>query len=174
MMQMLAAGGMPILTDGQRKADIENPRGYYEWEPAKLLPQQPELIQQAEGKAVKVISQLLFALSGGYEYQIVFMERPLSEVVASQAEMIRRKQTAAPSLPASAMIAALQSHLNQVNGWVANRRNINVCRVKHGDVIHSPETVAEVVREFLKRPLNVEAMTAQVDESLYRQRANLN
>jgi len=39
MMQMLAAGGMPVLTDGLRQADIENLRGYYEWEPAKLLPQ---------------------------------------------------------------------------------------------------------------------------------------
>lgn len=171
MMQMLAAGGMPTLTDGQRKADIENPRGYYEWEPAKQLPQQPELIQQAEGKAVKIISQLLFALSGGYQYQIVFMERPLSEVVASQAEMIRRKQTAAPALPVSAMIAALQSHLNQVNGWVANRRNINVCRVKHGDVIHSPRAVAAAVQDFVNHPLDVEAMADQVDTRLYRQRS---
>lgn len=170
MMQMLAAGGMPILTDGQRQADIENPRGYYEWEPAKLLPQQPELIDQAEGKAVKVISQLLFALPAEREYRIIFMERPLSEVVASQAEMIRRKQTSAPALPAAAMIAALQTHLNQVNTWLANRSNVSTCRVKHGDVIRSPQTVAEVVCEFLNRPLNIEAMTAQVDESLYRQR----
>ena len=171
MMQMLAAGGMAILTDGQRPPDIENPRGYFEWEPAKLLPQQPELIQQAEGKAVKIISQLLLALPGERQYQIIFMERPLSEVVASQAEMIRRKQTAAPPLAPSAMIAALQAHLNQVNAWLVSRGNVVVCRVKHDDAIHSPRVVADRVREFLSGALDVEAMAAQVDESLYRQRS---
>jgi hypothetical protein len=28
MMQMLAAGGMPLLSDGERKADTDNPKGY--------------------------------------------------------------------------------------------------------------------------------------------------
>ena len=35
MMQMLAAGGMPVLADGARGPDTDNPRGYYEFEPAK-------------------------------------------------------------------------------------------------------------------------------------------
>lgn len=36
MMQMLAAGGIEPLTDGQREADEDNPRGYYELEKAIL------------------------------------------------------------------------------------------------------------------------------------------
>lgn len=172
MMQMLAAGGMPILTDDQRQPDIENPRGYFEWESAKLLPQRPELIQEAEGKAVKVISQLLFALPGEREYHIIFMERPFGEVVASQAEMIRRKQTSGSNLLPSAMIAALQAHLNQVNAWLASRNNLSVHRVKHNEVISAPRAVATGVQAFLNRPLDVEAMAAQVDFSLYRQRAS--
>lgn len=59
MMQMLEAGGMPILTDFQREPDVDNPRGYFEWEPAKLLPKESHRIDEAEGKAVKVVSQLL-------------------------------------------------------------------------------------------------------------------
>jgi len=171
MMQMLAAGGMPVLTDGLRQADIENLRGYYEWEPAKLLPQQPQRIQEAEGKAVKVISQLLFALPSDRQYQIIFMERALTEVVASQTEMIRRKQTSASALSSAAMIAALEVHLNQVNAWLAGRGNIFVHRVKHADVISMPAVVADGVREFLNCPLDVEAMAAQVDTTLYRQRS---
>jgi hypothetical protein len=77
MMQMLAAGGMPVLTDGERRADIDNPRGYYEWERIKRLPQEPECIDEAEGKAVKVVSQLLFALPAKRNYQILFVERLL-------------------------------------------------------------------------------------------------
>jgi hypothetical protein len=99
MMQMLAAGGMPILSDGERQADVDNPRGYYEWERIKLLPKQPDCIAEAEGKVVKVISQLLFVLPDGRDYRIVFMQRPLPEVVASQAEMIRRRGTSGAPLP---------------------------------------------------------------------------
>ena len=32
MMQMLLAGGMPVLTDGKRVADEDNPQGYWEFE----------------------------------------------------------------------------------------------------------------------------------------------
>jgi hypothetical protein len=170
MMQMLAAGGMEILTDGERQADVENPKGYYEWEPAKLLPQQPQRIQDAEGKAVKIISQLLFALPADRHYQIIFMERRLSEVVASQAEMIRRKQTTGAALSSAAMISALQTHLNHVNAWLPTRANIVVHRVKHAEVLSDPRVVADGVRSFLNCPLDVEAMAAQVDSALYRQR----
>ena len=85
MMQMLAAGGVPILSDGERVADADNPRGYCEWEKVKLLPKTPDLIAEAEGKAVKVISQLLFSLPLSHEYKVIFLRRPLEEVVASQA-----------------------------------------------------------------------------------------
>src|ERR1700689_3295526 len=118
MMQMLAAGGVPVLTDGQRTADDDNPRGYYEWERIKQLPQDPGCIAEAEGKAVKVISQLLFSLPAGRDYRIVFMERPLAEVVALQAEMIRRRGSAAPAVTPAILLQALQAHLNQVNVWL--------------------------------------------------------
>jgi hypothetical protein len=99
MMQMLAAGGMSVVTDGERQADADNPRGYFEWERIKLLPKRPDCIAEGEGKVVKVISQLLFALPPGREYRVIFMQRPLPEVVASQAEMIRRRGTSGAPLP---------------------------------------------------------------------------
>src|SRR3954467_14439576 len=73
MMQMLAAGGLAPLSDGERKADTDNPRGYLEWERIKQLPKEPSLIAEAEGKVVKVISQLLLALPDGHEYRVIFM-----------------------------------------------------------------------------------------------------
>lgn len=171
MMQMLAAGGMAVLTDGRRTPDIENPRGYYEWETIKSLPLNPQCIAEAEGKAVKVISQLLFALPADCRYQIIFMERPLAEVLASQTEMIRRMKSSAASVPPSAMLAALQAHLNQVQAWLARQKNAAVQRVKYGEVINQPRAVAENIRDFLHEPLDVDAMAAQIDPALYRQRA---
>jgi hypothetical protein len=170
MMQMLAAGGMPVLTDGERQADPDNPRGYFEWERIKVLPQQPDCIEEAEGKAVKVISQLLFALPAGPEYRIVFMQRLLAEVVASQAEMIRRRGTTGAALAPAALIAGLGAHLNQVNAWLRGRANTSVHRVEHHDVLRDPLRVSESIQQFLNRPLDVIAMSLQVDTTLYRQR----
>ena len=173
MMQMLAAGGMPVLTDGERQADSDNPRGYFEWERIKLLPQQPDCIQEAEGKAVKVISQLLFALPAGREYRIIFMQRLLPEVVASQTEMIRRRGTLGAPLPPAALIAGLGAHLNQVHAWLKNKANISVCRVEHHDVLREPLRIAESIQQFLKCPLDVVAMSQQIDMSLYRQQTKI-
>jgi hypothetical protein len=171
MMQMLAAGGLQVLTDGERQADADNPRGYYEWERIKLLPQQPNCIQEAEGKVVKIISQLLFALPSGHDYRIIFMQRPLAEVVASQSEMIRRRGTTGAALAPAALIAGLQAHLNQVNGWLRDKTNLSVYRVEHHQVLHDPLQVSESIQKFLECPLDVLAMSRQIDESLYRQRA---
>jgi hypothetical protein len=173
MMQMLAAGGMPTLSDGERQADADNPRGYFEWERIKLLPRQPECIGEAEGKVVKVISQLLFALPVGHEYRIIFMQRPLPEVVASQAEMIRRRGTTGASLPPSALIAGLTAHLNQVNAWLKDKSNISIHRVEHQDVLREPLRTAESIQQFLNCSLDVVAMSQQVDTLLYRQRSQV-
>jgi len=172
MMQMLAAGGMPVLTDGERQPDADNLRGYFEWERIKLLPQQPDCIAEAEGKVVKVISQLLFALPAIREYRIIFMQRPLAEVVASQTEMIRRRGTTGAALPPAALIVGLGAHLNQVNAWLKDKPNISVHRVEHQDVLHEPLRTAESIQQFLDCPLDVVAMSRQVDTSLYRQRSS--
>src|SRR5260370_20318317 len=91
MMQMLDAGGLPVLSDGERRADTDNPKGYLEWERIKQLPKDPSLIAEAEGKVVKVISQLILSLPSDHEYRIVFMQRPLPEALKSQEEMLRRR-----------------------------------------------------------------------------------
>jgi len=171
MMQMLAAGGVPILSDGERVADTDNPRGYCEWERIKRLPQEPSCIDDAEGRAVKVISQLLFALPAGRSYRVVFMERPLPEVVASQAEMIRRRGTSGASVPKAALIAGLRAHLNQVNAWLSQRHEILVRRQPYHDVLRDPLGASQSIKTFLDRELDVAAMTMQVDSSLYRNRA---
>lgn len=172
MMQMLAAGGMPVLTDGERCADADNPRGYYEWERIKSLPREPGCISAAEGKAVKVISQLLFSLPAAHNYRIIFMERPLPEVLTSQAEMIRRRGTSGATGGEAALIAALTAHLNQVRAWLQLRPEIPVCRVEYHQVLREPMKISETLTQFLHQSLDLESMARQVDPSLYRSRAS--
>ena len=170
-MQMLQAGGLPILSDGQRTADADNPRGYYEWERIKGLPQQPSIIAEAEGRAVKVISSLLVALPTRREYRVIFMLRLLDEVLASQAVMIRNRGVEGPKLAPAAMLAALQAHLAQVNAWLRSRADLAVLRMNFHDLLADPRGQAERVARFVDVPLDVDAMARQVDPSLHHHRS---
>lgn len=174
MMQMLDASGMPVLSDGERKADTDNPKGYLEWERVKQLPKDPSLIAQAEGKVVKVISQLILSLPMDHDYRIVFMQRPLPEVLKSQDEMLRHRgnqdSVATSSAASSAIEEAFQRHLIEVNKWLIGKPNVRMTRVHYHRVLREPKSVAEELAVFLERPLDVDAMAAQVDGSLYRNR----
>lgn len=169
MMQMLSAGGMALLTDHERKPDIDNPRGYCEWEPIKKLAEEPRRIDEAEGKAVKVITQLLMSLPPGRDYKVIFMERPLAEVLASQDEMLKRRGTAVAVDPAE-LAAAFRDHMKEVVAWLERRAEIPVCRVGYRKLLADPKTWAAKVRDFLGLGLDAEAMAGQVDPSLYRNR----
>lgn len=170
MMQMLAAGGLPVLSDGERKADTDNPKGYLEWERIKQLPKDVSLMAQAEGKVVKVISQLLPSIPDGHEYRVILMQRPLPEVMKSQDEMLRRRGTYEPITDPSPIEQAFQRHLVDVNKWLAGKPNVKVLRVHYHRVLREARAVAEEVAQFLGMPLNIAAMARQVDGSLYRNR----
>jgi hypothetical protein len=177
MMQMLGAGGMPLLTDLERQPDIDNPRGYCEWEPIKLLPRQPDLIDQAEGKAVKIISELLLSVppsrNGARNYRLIFMERPLPEVLASQDEMLRRRGSQ-ETVDTVMLAAAFREHMREVIAWLEQREDIAVCRMGYRRVLNDPIGCAQSIRDFLGLDpgldLDLEAMARAVDPSLYRNR----
>ena len=92
IMQLLESGGVPILTDGQREADEDNPRGYYELDVVKHLKTEKQWVASAGGMAVKVIAQLLVHLPPQFKYKIVFVQRELDEILASQEKMLQRSQ----------------------------------------------------------------------------------
>src|ERR1022692_1095581 len=172
MMQMLAAGGLSVLSDGERKADTDNPRGYVEWERIKQLPKDPGCIAEAEGKVVKVISQLLLSLPPGHDYRVIFMQRPLSEVLKSQDEMLLRRRNYEKGGETGAIEKAFQHHLIEVKKWLAERPDTPVLRGPSHDILREPQATAEAVARFLRIPLDIKVMTQQVDTNLYRNRAS--
>lgn len=92
MMKMLAAGGIPPLTDRVRAADADNPKGYYEFERVKKLKEGiTDWLPEARGKAVKVIAALLVELPAGFQYRVLFMRRDIEEILASQNKMLERR-----------------------------------------------------------------------------------
>jgi hypothetical protein len=171
MMQMLAGGGMPLLVDCERKPDIDNPRGYCEWQLVKSLPKQPDLMDRAEGKAVKVISQLLLSVPRGRNYKLIFMERPLPEVLASQEKMLQRRGADEP-VELSVMTSAFRNHMKEVVAWLEERDDIAVCRIGYRKLLTDPTGCAATIRDFLNIKMDLQAMAQQVDLSLYRNRCS--
>ena len=158
------------LSDGERKPDTDNPKGYLEWERIKLLPKEPGLIAEAEGKVVKVISQLILSLPDGHEYRIVFMQRPMPEVLKSQEEMLKRRGTSDSGGTTAAIEQAFQRHMIEVDRWLAAKANTRVLRVHYHRALREPQAIAEEVAAFLGVALDIKAMVGQVDASLYRNR----
>jgi hypothetical protein len=163
---------MTPLSDGERAADADNPRGYLEWEQIKTLPNDPDCIAEAGGKIVKVISRLLLSLPTGHEYRIIFMQRPLPEVLASQDQMMRRRGTYKEGANPAAMAAAFEKHLREIYAWMDGKSYVKALRISYRDALKRPQETSQEIAEFLGIPLNIKAMTQQVDASLYRNRTS--
>ncbi len=168
MMQMLSAAGVEIVTDAIREADCDNPRGYLELERVKKLKQNSSWLPEARGKAFKMVSQLLYDLPPGERYRVIFMERDLDEVLASQAKMLARLGRAAA--PRERIKPAFETHLEQLDGWLAKQSHIGVLRVSYNELLEEPIAHAQRISDFLERIMDVEAMAAAVDPALYRNR----
>jgi hypothetical protein len=176
MMQMLAAGGAPILSDGVRRADASNPSGYFELEAVKALdkPGDRRWLAEARGRAVKIVSALLEYLPESYNYKVIFMERPLVEVLASQDAMLARADASDAATPDAASRAALvaeyERHLRRVRTLIARRACFEALSVSYTATVADPHAAAEQVVRFVDLPLDVDAMAASVDAALYRER----
>ncbi len=169
MMQMLAAGGMPILSDQVRSADSSNPKGYFELESVKALQNDSSWVGDAQGHAVKVVSQLVPNLPGKYYYKIIMMDRDLDEVLQSQDTMLdalgrQRSKTSSESLR-----TIYQKQLNHARAVIAANPQAEMIAIRHRDVMEDPQSVAKRVADFLGPfELDAKAMIQVVDASLYR------
>jgi hypothetical protein len=171
MMQMLESGGVEVLADDQRTADDDNPRGYLEWEPIKQLPSRPELLLEADGKAVKIVSPLLPYLPRRHRYRVIFVDRPLDEVIASQLKMRANRSEA--SLPeVERLRQALAKHRDSILALLQRTPNVATLIVRYPDLIARPALWSSRVAEFLAdRVTRTERMAAAVRPELYRNRS---
>jgi hypothetical protein len=170
MMKMLEAGGMPILTDDIRTADEDNPKGYYEFERVKQVEHDKAWLEDARGRAVKMIAALLKHLPDDYAYKVIFMKRDIHQVLASQRQMLIRRGESTDVVPDEKMARLFAKHVAQVENWLAHQPNFGVIYVDHGQVIADPLEEAKRVASFLGGALDVERMAQVVDPALHRQR----
>lgn len=176
MMKMLEAGGIPALTDGLREADEDNPKGYYEFERVKKLPEDADWLPDAVGKAVKMVFTLLHDLpapgaekDNGYTYKVVFMRRQIQEILDSQRKMLERSGRDV-DVDDEEMRESFEFLLNRTLDWLPSQKHIAVEFVWYNDVMENAAPQIEKLNAFLGGSLDTNAMKAVVDQSLYRNR----
>ncbi len=169
MMQMLQAGGLEPLVDGERTADEDNPRGYLELEAVKRTDADPTWVDAARGKVVKVISQLLPTLPADRDYRVIFMRRQLDEVLASQREMLRRRGEPLDDDDA-AMKDTLAAHVAEIEMWLRDQPHVSALYVSYNRLVTDPAPQVARIRAFLSDALDPTAMTTALDPTLYRNR----
>jgi hypothetical protein len=169
MMRMLEAAGLPILTDGLRAADEDNPRGYYEFERVKKLESDAAWLPEARGRVVKIVSPLLKHLPPGHRYRVVFMRRRMDEVLASQRQMLVRRGRAEDGDPA-AMGEVFRRHLERVEDWLERQPHVDVLYVGYNALIAGDGGDLERLKTFLGGDLQIERMTEVIERTLHRQR----
>jgi len=170
MMKMLEAGGLEPLTDNIRAADEDNPRGYFEFERVKQIERDKEWLEDARGRAVKLISALLKHLPSTHNYKVIFMRRAMPEILASQRQMLIRRGEPADAVPDDKMAAMFEKHVAQVESWLATQPNCETIYVSYNEVMKDARPHAERINDFLCGALNVEAMIQVADQTLYRQK----
>lgn len=172
MMKMLEAGGLEILTDEIREPDEDNPKGYYEFERVKDLDKDKEKLwlREAQGKGMKVISELLRQLPGTYFYKVIFMDRDLDEVISSQNKMLARRGTPLQATADQEVGLLFEKHLNSVKAWLDQQSNYDVIHTCYSQVLDDPLGQARRIKDFLGKEIDVDKMASAVDERLYRNR----
>lgn len=168
MMQMLKAGGMPVLTDDLRKNDENNPLGYLELEKVKKLGTDNTWLQEAVDKCVKVVAPLISNLPTEHHYRIIFMQRDMEEVLRSQQVMLGKKAELEKNAYPMQLATAFSKMLEKSNAWIQAQPNVECLYVNYKDIVENPQEEAENVAAFLDTELDVTAMSEAVKKELYR------
>ena len=171
VMKMLEAGGIPVIIDGIRTADEDNPKGYYEDERVKNLAQERDKrwLAASQGRAIKIISYLLKELPATYNYDVLFIRRDLNEVLASQSKMLARRGEPSGTSD-ERMVELYESDLRKVNYLMKHAAHFRALEIHYRQILENPRTEAERIDAFLGGTLDVDKMTGVVDPALYRNR----
>ena len=163
MMQMLKAGGIEILSDDKRVADINNPEGYFEYDKVNYLPEETEWLKEARGKAVKILYHKLIYLPGDYEYKVILMRRDNEEINLSQNKMAGTKAS-----------IDYEEQIKIIRDFMLLKNNFSFIEIFYNRLLSGQSNILianiDIIRIFLQREMDITAMISQIKPELYRNR----
>ena len=173
MMQMLEAGGIQPITDHIRQPDSDNRKGYYEHQAVKQLEHgNHQCLQQADGRAIKVISVLLHKLPDHRNYKVIFMNRDMQEVLASQKKMLINLGSSSKQDNDQRLKRLYTSELAKTQKWLLQQKHIDVLYLDYSDVIAHPKGQVKIISDFLEHKLNRRRILSSIDQSMRHHNVN--
>ena len=169
MMQMLHKGGLDVLVDEKRKADISNPMGYFEYEPVMSVHKDNSWLKDGQNKTVKIVGPLLKDIDPQFRYKIIFMKRNLNEIIKSQRVMTGKDPETLPIKLYNSYIRLLEN----IENWKEKEPGVEMIYVDYKDVLDNPEENIQKIEDFIGLPLRKEAMIGCIDKNLYRNRSSV-
>lgn len=165
MMQIFDKSPLPVLTDGNREKDINNPEGYYELDAVKAIVKDNSFLKDAEGKVVKIVAPLPIYLDKTLSYRAVFMRRDMDEILRSQEKMLNKDQVS----EREKFRTIYEFHLNKTYKFF-KENNIPFLDIQYSDLVNEPEKELTSIIEFCKMNAAVEDLAIVVKPELYRNR----
>jgi hypothetical protein len=168
MMQVLAAGGVPIAYSETRKPDTHNPKGYYELEGGKIinrLMQGTFPFESYKGTFIKITAYGLSYLPEGF-YKIIYMERNLEEVLDSMETMAQIGDENRGETKKS-----FQKLNEKIIKTLQTKKRTEVLFVNYNDVLkNSWENIEKICQFIGPYQYDTPKMISVIDNTLYRQR----
>jgi hypothetical protein len=99
---------------------------------------------------VKIVAQLLPALTAKHRYRVIFAERPLHEILASQRVMLERSGKPGGRLAERQMAGIFLKQMAQVQRILTPHGDrVQVLSVPYHDALADPSAAAERLNDFL-------------------------
>lgn len=166
MMQILDASSVEVLSDGVREKDISNPAGYYELEAVKGIANDNSFLEEAVGKAVKIVAPIIIYSKPNLKYRVIFMRREIEEILLSQEKMLNKDQTS----EREKYRTIYEFHLKKTYRFLESR-GIPYIDVVYGELMTEPEREIARITEFLGIADNPRDLVGVVRPDLYRNKA---
>ncbi len=169
LMQILEGAKVTLVFNKDRKADIHNPKGYYELARGKIisvLEKNPGYVDRFKGKGfVKITAFGLRFLPKGRKYKIIFIERDMGEILNSMEKMkdgdnLKREEIKGP----------LVKLINYTRSMLDKRDDIEVLYVSYNKIVKNPREEIKKIGEFIGKEFDLDGAVARVDKKLYRNR----
>ena len=150
----------------------DNPRGYYEWEAIKQIAKKPELLddKRLRGARSNAFPCCCPRMPAKHQYKVIFMLRPIAEVVASQRAMTTRLGSKGANLEPAQLERGLRAHREEIRKWGKSAQHIEWLEIDYPELVRDPVPVIERLVEFLgsHRLPRPDAMVSVVDPALHR------
>jgi hypothetical protein len=147
MMEILAAGGLPILAAERRQLPHQHPDWHWEWDAMHSMCSDPRVLDSVGGRVIMIPSGLVPQLDPKHEYRIVWMKRPVEEVIDEQFPMAVGGLEM-PAAERAQLVGSLGRHVEQMGRVLRDRPQVELLEVDHSMLLREPEVQLGRLRAF--------------------------